>query len=219
MEKLLFFRGVAIVAFISLHISFGLSFTIGIFPALCVAAWLALIPSQAWDWLNKKTSSKERAGLKINYDKDCGFCKKIVHFLRTFLILPGTPLLVAQENPDIYTDMERYNSWVVEDWQGKRYFKWQGIIYVVSLSPILFWLTPILKIKPLVAIGNKIYETIANNRRLAGKFTAPFKYTSFQVKSGLTFNIITLFIVALITLWNLTSFTNSYIFSSISYCH
>ena len=207
-----FFRGVAIVAFISLHISFGLSFTIGIFPALCIAAWLAFIPSQVWDWLTKKTSNKQRAGLKINYDRDCGFCKKIVHFLRTFLILPGTPLLVAQENPDIYADMERYNSWVVEDWQGKRYFKWQGITYVVSLSPILWWLASILRIKPLMAIGNKIYETIANNRRLAGKFTAPFKYTFLEVKPGLTFNLITLAIVALVTLWNLTSFANSYIF-------
>lgn len=208
-----FFRGVAIVAFISLHISFGLSFTIGTFPALCIAAWLAFIPSQVWDWLEKKTYNKERAGLKINYDRDCGFCKKIVHFLRTFLILPGTPLLVAQENPDIYADMEKYNSWVVEDWQGKRYFKWQGITYVVSLSPILWWFAPILRIKPLMAIGNKIYETIANNRRLAGKFTAPFKYTSLEVKPGLTFNLITLAIVALVTLWNLTSFANSYIFS------
>lgn len=207
-----FFRGIAIVAFISLHISFGLSFTIGIFPALCIVAWLAFIPIQAWDWLEKKTKTKERAGLKINYDKDCGFCKKIVHFLRTFLILPGTPLLVAQENPDIYADMEKYNSWVVEDWQENRYFKWQGIIYVVSLSPLLWWLAPILKIKPLAAIGNKIYETIANNRRLAGKFTSPFKYTSLQVKPSLTFNIITLFIVALVTLWNFTSFANSYIF-------
>ena len=207
-----FFRGVAIVAFISLHISFGLSFTIGIFPALCIAAWLALVPSNAWDWLGKKTYNKERVGLKINYDRDCGFCKKIVHFLRTFLILPGTPLLVAQENPDIYADMEKYNSWVVEDWQGKRYFKWQGITYVVSLSPILWWFAPILRIKPLMAIGNKIYETIANNRRLAGKFTAPFKYTFLEVKPGLTFNLITLAIVALVTLWNLTSFANSYIF-------
>jgi predicted DCC family thiol-disulfide oxidoreductase YuxK len=208
-----FFRGIAIVSFILLHISFGLTFRIGIFPALCIAAWLAFIPTKAWDWLAKKTDNKARAGLKINYDQDCGFCKKIVHLLRTFLILPGTPLLVAQENPDIYADMEKYNSWVVEDWRGKRYFKWQGIIYVVSLSPILWWLAPILNLKPLKVIGNKIYETIASNRRLAGKFTASFKYTSFEVKPSLTFNFITLAIVALVTLWNFTSFANSYIFA------
>ena len=207
-----FFRAVAIVAFISLHFSFGLSFTIGIFPALCIAAWLAFIPTVFWDWLEKKTYSPERAGLKINYDRDCGFCKKVVHFLRTFLILPGTPLLVAQENPDVYADMEKYNSWVIEDWQGKRYFKWQGIAYVVSLSPILWWLAPILRIKPLMSVGTKIYEFIATNRRLAGRFTAPFKYDSFQVHHGWLFNFITLFILALVTLWNFTSFANSYIF-------
>jgi predicted DCC family thiol-disulfide oxidoreductase YuxK len=207
-----FFRCVAIVAFISLHFSFGLSFTIGIFPALCIAAWLAFIPSNVWDWLAKRTYSQERVGLKINYDRDCGFCKKVVHFLRTFLILPGTPLLIAQENTDIYADMERYNSWVVEDWQGKRYFKWQGIAYVVSLSPILWWLAPILKLKPLMAIGTKFYEKIANNRRLMGKFTAPFKYDSFQVNHSWTFNFITLFILALVTLWNFTSFAESHIF-------
>ena len=207
-----FFRAVAIVAFISLHLSFGLTFRLGIFPALCIAAWLAFIPTVFWDWLEKKTYSKERAGLKINYDRDCGFCKKVVLFLRTFLILPGTPILVAQENPDVYADMEKYNSWVIENWQGKRYFKWQGIAYVVSLSPILWWLAPILRLKPLMAIGTKIYETIANNRRLMGKFTAPFKYDSFQVNHGWTFNIITLLILALVTLWNFTSFANSHIF-------
>jgi predicted DCC family thiol-disulfide oxidoreductase YuxK len=207
-----FFRCVAIVAFISLHFGFGLSFTIGIFPALCIAAWLAFIPSNIWDWLAKKTYSQEKAGLKINYDRDCGFCKKVVLFLRTFLILPGTPLLVAQDNPDTYADMEKYNSWVVEDWQGKRYFKWQGIVYVVSLSPILWWLAPILQFKPLMAIGTKIYETIANNRRLMGIFTAPFKYNSFQVNYSWAFNIITLFILALVTLWNFTSFAESHIF-------
>ena len=207
-----FFRGIAIVAFSSLHISFGLSFTIGIFPALCVAAWLALIPSVFWDFIAKKTHSQERSGLKIYYDRDCGFCKKVVHFLRTFLILSGTPLLVAQKYPDVYTDMEKYNSWVVEDWQGKRNFKWQGIAYVVSLSPILWWLAPILRIKPLMAIGTKFYETIATNRRIAGTFTAPFKYDSFQVRHGWTFNIITLFVLALATLWNFTSFADSYIF-------
>ena len=206
------FRAVAIIAFISLHISFGLFFRIGIFPALCIAAWLGLIPTVFWDWLEKKTDSPERAGLRINYDRDCGFCKKVVHFLRTFLILPGTPLLVAQENPDVYADMEKYNSWVIEDWQGKRHFKWQGIAYVVSLSPILWWLAPILRIKPLMAVGTKVYEFIANNRRLAGRFTAPFKYNSFQVSHGWLFNFITLFILALVTLWNFTSFANSYIF-------
>ena len=207
-----FFRCVAIVSFILLHFSFGLSFEIGIFPALCIFAWLAFIPTPIWDWLDKRTYTPERAGLKINYDRDCGFCKKIVHLLRTFLVLPRTPLLVAQENPSVYEDMEKHNSWVVEDWQGNRYFKWSGMIYVVSLSPIFCFLAPILRLKPLRALGTKIYETIANNRRTAGKLTSPFKYASLEVNPGWLFNLFTFLLLGLVTLWNLTSFAGSYIF-------
>jgi predicted DCC family thiol-disulfide oxidoreductase YuxK len=207
-----FWRGVAIVSFISLHLSFGLSFTIGIFPALCIAVWLAFIPTVAWDFLLKRIYSRKIAGLKINYDQECGFCKKVVYLLRTFLILPGIPLLKAQDNSSIYQDMQQYNSWVVEDWQGHRYYKWEGIIYVVSISPLLGWLAPILRIKFLMAAGNKIYETIATNRRLMGNFTKPFKFHSFTVNPSPLFNIFTLFILFLVTFWNFKSFANHHAF-------
>jgi len=39
----------AIVLFISLHIGFGLTLELGIFPWISVISWLALIPSQVWD--------------------------------------------------------------------------------------------------------------------------------------------------------------------------
>jgi hypothetical protein len=207
-----FFRGVAITSFITLHISFGLSFTIGVFPILCIAVWLAFLPSAVWDFLSKKTYSKEIARLIINYDKDCGFCKKVVYLLRTFLILPGVPLKEAQDNPAIYQDMQKYNSWVVEDYQGNRHFKWHGIVYVVSISPILWWLAPLLKIKLLMAAGNKIYEIIANNRSFMGNFTKPFLFRSFTVKPSPIFNIFTLFILFLVTFWNVKSFANHHAF-------
>ncbi|MGL5873709.1 MAG: DCC1-like thiol-disulfide oxidoreductase family protein [Xenococcaceae cyanobacterium] len=209
-----FFRCVAIVSFILLHFSFGLSFTIGIFPALCIAVWLAFIPSSIWEWLLKRTYSSERKGLKIYYDAECGFCKKVVHFIRTFLILPGTPLTIAQDDESIYADMQTYNSWVIVDWQEKRRFKWEGIAYVVSLSPIIFFLAPVLRFPPLMAIGTKIYETIASNRKAAGKLTAPFKYTSFEVRSSILLNVVSLILLLLVTLWNFRSFANHPAFQS-----
>ncbi|AFZ36500.1 HTTM domain protein [Stanieria cyanosphaera PCC 7437] len=208
-----FFRCVAIISFILLHFSFGLSFTIGIFPILCIVVWLAFIPSNIWNWLEKKTYSQEKAGLKINYDKDCGFCKKVVHFLRTFLILPGTPLLVAQDNVSVYADMQKYNSWVVEDWQGNRHYKWEAIAYVVSLSPLFWFLVPILRLKPLMVIGNKFYETIASNRKCAGNFTKPFLFRPLEITYSLTFNLLTLLILCLVTFWNIKSFASSHIFN------
>ena len=169
--------------------------------------WLALLPSQFWQFLARKSTNEAAKGLTINYDKDCGFCKKVVYLLSTALILPQTKLLEAQDNSDVYADMERYNSWVVESEQGDRYFKWYGIVYVVSLSPILWWLAPILRIKPLMLLGNKVYETIANNRPLMGNFTKPFVFRPLKVNHSASFNVFTFFLISLI-IWHNFSHTN-----------
>jgi predicted DCC family thiol-disulfide oxidoreductase YuxK len=201
-----FFKIVAIISFVLLHIGFGLSFHLGIFPFLSITHWLPLIPSVVWDWGQKRIKNPEREGLRINYDRDCGFCKKVVYLLRTFLILPGTPLLVAQDNPSVYEDMVAQNSWVVEDWQGKRYFKWSAIAYIVSLSPIFWFLAPILRLPPLMAIGTRIYQWIASHRRFMGNFTKPFKFRPLTVKSSLPLNILAIFFLLLTSIWNLRSF-------------
>ena len=201
-----FFRCLAVVSFILLHIGFGLCFELGIFPYLSVFSWLAFIPTAVWDHLEEKIKTKERQGLIIYYDVDCGFCKKIVYLIRTFLILPGTPLLVAQDEDSIYQDMQKYNSWVVVDWEGNRRFKWEGIAYVVSLSPVFKPLATVLRWKPLMSVGTKFYEAIATNRKLAGKFTAPFKFRPLDVHSSLTINLITLFLLFLTLIWNLKSY-------------
>ncbi|PSF37689.1 hypothetical protein C7H19_09040 [Aphanothece hegewaldii CCALA 016] len=204
-----FFRCVAIVSFSLLHLGFFV-FRIGIFPFLSITHWLALIPSEVWDYLEKRSLTPERQGLVINYDADCGFCKKIVYLLRTFLILPRTPLIKAQENPNptVYEDMQRINSWVVEDWQGNRHYKWEAITYICSLSPIFWFLAPLLRWKPLMSIGTKFYEAIATNRRFAGNFTKPFKFRPLVIRSSppLLFNLIVLLLLAYTSVWNLRGF-------------
>lgn len=203
-----FFRCVAIISFILLHIGFGLCFELGIFPFLSISSWLVFIPSNVWDWAAQRLHSPQRAGLVINYDADCGFCKKSVYLIRTFAILPGTPLLKAQDDPSIYADMQERNSWVVADWQGNRHYKWEAITYVCSLSPILWFVAPILRWQPLMAVGTKVYEAIASNRKIAGKFTKPLKFRPLQVRPSLTLNIIALLLLFLATLWNLRSFVD-----------
>jgi predicted DCC family thiol-disulfide oxidoreductase YuxK len=200
------FRWIAIISFSLLHIGFELCFHIGILSYLSIFNWLALTPSLIWDKGQQKIENQQRQGLTIYYDADCGFCKKVVYLLRTFLILPKTPLLKAQDNPSIYEDMLAENSWVVEDWQKNRYFKWEGIIYVVSLSPLFCFLVPILKWQPLKSLGTKFYETIASNRQFAGKFTAPLKFRPMEVCPSLIFNIITITLILLTTMWNFRSF-------------
>ncbi|MEL6494866.1 MAG: DCC1-like thiol-disulfide oxidoreductase family protein [Cyanobacteria bacterium J06623_7] len=158
-------------------------------PEIWLLLGLGFLPSIVWELAEQHISSKEITGLVINYDRDCGFCKKVVHLLRTWLILPGVPLREAQDNPSILADMEQYNSWVIEDYQGRRYFKWQGIAYVVSISPLWWWLAPVLRMAPLMKLGTKIYEEIANNRRLMGNFTRPLQFRPYQIQTPLLVNL------------------------------
>lgn len=201
-----FFRNFAIITFISLHIGFGLTLNLGIFPFLSCFSWLAFIPSETWNRWQKRISTPERQGLQIHYDADCGFCKKVVYLLRTLLVLPGTPLLMAQDDPSIHADMQAQNSWVIVDWMGDRRFKFEGIIYVVSLSPVFGWLAPVLSLSPLKAAGNRFYEAIATNRRFAGNFTKPFKFRPLTFRPSRTISIIVLVLLFYTFLWNLSSY-------------
>ena len=159
--------------------------------------WLALIPSTVWGYLYNKKYCQESSGLTINYDRDCGFCKKVVYLLRTFLILPEVSLLEAQNNPSVYADMEKYNSWVVEDYWGNRYFKWRAIVYLASISPILWLIVPVLRLKPLMLLGNKIYEFIATHRSLMGNLTKPFLFRSLRIKSSIFSSFLAIFFISL----------------------
>lgn len=201
-----FFRCVAIVSFILLHVGFELSFELGVLSFLSMATWLALLPSPVWDGLAKRLNTDKRRGLRIYYDADCGFCKKVVHLIRTVLILPRTPLRMAQEDASICADMEAQNSWVVVDWQENRHFKFEAIAYVVSLSPLFGFLARVLRWRPVMAVGTRFYETIASNRRTAGMLTKPLKFRPIEVRPSRLLNAIALALLMFTFIWNLRSF-------------
>lgn len=178
--------------FILLDLGVALTQGLGLLPIISMISWLVFLPSWVWDRLYRSLCTPERQGLQIYYDAECGFCKKVVHLFRTFLILPGTPLLLAQSDPSIFADMEAYNSWVIVDWQGNRHFKFEAIIYVFSLSPLTWPLVPLLQSKPVTAVGTKFYETIATNRKAAGRLTKPFKFRPLEVRASPALNILAL---------------------------
>lgn len=203
-----FFRCVVIISFILLHVGFELCFDIGMLSFLSIANWLALIPSSVWDAAAKRLENPQRRGLRIYYDADCGFCKKAVHLIRTFLILPGTPLLLAQDDASIYDDMQKNNSWVVVDWQENRHFKFEAIVYVCSLSPIFWMFVPLLRWNAIMIAGTKFYETIASNRRAAGRLTRPLQFRPISVNSSRIFDVTALFLLLILSLWNFKNFVD-----------
>jgi len=202
------FRWIAICSFIILNIVFGLCFEIGVFPYLAISCWLALLPTSFWDYLEEKLATTARKGLTIYYDAGCGFCKKVVHFLRTFLILSNVPLLEAQSDESIHNDMIEKNSWVVVDWKKNRHYKWEGLAYVFSLSPIFFYLAPLMHWNPFMKLGTAFYETIARNRKTAGYLTKPFKFKRQDILNSLTFNVLTLCLLVLVTIWNFKAYVD-----------
>lgn len=207
-----FFRTATVITFILLHVGFGLTLNLGIFPFLSIVSWLAFIPSSVWEGWKKRFYGEPQAGLKIYYDADCGFCKKVVYLLRVFLLLPDTPLQPAQSDGSIQKDMELWNSWVVMDWQGNRYFKFEAIVYVVSLSPVFRIFTTILGLPIIMKLGKRFYEAIANNRQTAGIFTRPLLFRSFSGKTPLWQSIISILFLGLIFVLNLRGFTDHWYF-------
>ncbi|MEO1791826.1 MAG: DCC1-like thiol-disulfide oxidoreductase family protein [Cyanobacteria bacterium J06629_19] len=205
-----FCRMVAVVMFISLHAGFGLTLNLGIFPFLSIFTWLAFIPTSFWESQSKRVygleqKGPERTGLKIYYDADCGFCKKVVYLIRMLLLLPHTPLATAQSIPEINEAMEAQNSWVIVDWKGNHYYRFEGIAYVVSLSPVFGWAARVLRWQPVMAGGTRMYKWIANNRRKAGYLTRPFKFKPLHVKNLGWLSAIAFLLIALTFAWNLRS--------------
>ncbi|NJM98103.1 MAG: DUF393 domain-containing protein [Phormidesmis sp. RL_2_1] len=213
-----FCRILAIAIFIGLHIGFGLTLNLGIFPILSVVTWLAFIPTSVWEAASKRAYSSQedglkRTGVRIFYDADCGFCKKVVHLIRMLLVLPHTPLATAQSLPEIHRAMEAQNSWVIVDWKGQHHYKFEGIAYVVSLSPVFGFLAPLLRWQPIMALGTRGYEWIATHRKIAGHFTRPFKLKPLTIKTPRWLNTIALLLLGLTFMWNLRSIVVSPVFA------
>jgi predicted DCC family thiol-disulfide oxidoreductase YuxK len=195
-------RVIVILLFLLLHAGFGLSMRLGFFPWISAASWMIFLPTEFWEGLFARLRTPSRLGLKIYFDGDCGFCKRLILAFRTFLLLPETPLLPAQTDPSIHADMVQQHSWVVVDAAGRRHFKFEAFLATVRQSPVLFWLVPLLSLPPLAAMGRRFYEFVAANRHRTGpivRFLAPRPLSIGLTKPG---NIAVGALLGYVVLWN-----------------
>ncbi len=100
-------RFFVIVAFVLMQIGLALTLKLGLFPLVSMAALLPFVASSFWDRLFSKLRTSERAGLRIYYDANCGFCKKSLRLIKTFFLLPQTRTIAAQSDAAINEDMVR----------------------------------------------------------------------------------------------------------------
>lgn len=157
---------------ITMHLGFFLCLAIGLFPFISITSLLAFIPGRIWDVIESRLRTPKRCGLVIYYDEPCEFCRKVCLILRSFLLLPDTPIRTAQGKADIYQDMRRHNSWVVVDHDGSRHLGWQAIALVFRRSPVFRPLGIFFGLPFLRQLGNRIYERVALNRARLGEISA-----------------------------------------------
>jgi predicted DCC family thiol-disulfide oxidoreductase YuxK len=178
-------------SFISMHIGFLLCLEIGLFPFVSIASLLAFTPGRVWDKLESRLRTPKRQGLKIYFDGPCSFCQKVCLILRTFLVLPGTPILPAQDAPDIYAEMQERNSWVVVDHDGSWHVRWQALAVVFRRSPIFWPLGRLFALPVFRKSGDWVYETVARNRPLLGKATAMvLPYRNLNIQPSTAANVV-----------------------------
>ena len=163
------FRTLAVLAFISLEIGFIFNLRIGLFPYVSIMSLVAIMPTGLMDRLWSKTQGAS-ASIQMYFDKDCVFCEKTCYFLKSMLGLSSAVIKPAQDDPLIGPILEREDSWVVIDEQGRQLLRWAALVYVIRCSRRFGWLGSMLE--RVGRRGDDFYTWIGAHRQQFGRLTA-----------------------------------------------
>jgi predicted DCC family thiol-disulfide oxidoreductase YuxK len=100
----------------------------------------------------------------IYYDENCGFCKRATQLITKYCLVRIHHIGPAQTNQDVFTLMQKADSWVVVNQFGQTYVTFQAGVEVVRHSPILKWLVPLARPYFMQRFGEWLYRKVANNR-------------------------------------------------------
>ena len=120
------------------HFSLGVFLHLGFFSWICIASWLAFLPSEFWEKIKSCLPGRKNP-LTVYYDAECSFCKKSVALLRTFLIVPHVSFLEAQTDKQAFSEMEKRDSWLTFSSQRGYEDRWQAGVTLLSYSPLFFF--------------------------------------------------------------------------------
>lgn len=203
------------ILFVLFHIGLAMSMHLGVFPFIGIITAVALLPPLFWNIIERLFNKKKSANIVIYYDSECGFCRKIVNYIRVFLIIPSQNVLPAAKEQSIFSDMIKNNSWVVVDSYGNRSYKFDGIRAIVSASPLMGMFSFLLNLSFINKMGNRLYEYIArHNRRQCLPVVKKYNsrhFFKFKFVKNITINAVVLSLIIFIFFWNVT------VLSSIDY--
>lgn len=191
-----------VFAFILLHIGFSFCLHVGHFPITSSIAMVPFLPSFFWDKLSKRLQTSEREALKIYYDETCSFCRTMVCLIKTFFFLPLAQVLPAQQNTAIFQLMNRNNSWVLVDYQGKEHIKFEAVVYACKISPLFRILFPLISFKFIQRLGILLYDWVANHRSIVSQFISFFKFRPLKWKVSSINSILAVLLLSYVFFWN-----------------
>ena len=159
-----FFRTIAVFLVLGLQLGLGLSMNLGPFPWVSAVAIIGFLPVFFWDAIAQFLKSRERPGLTIYYDGECGFCRTAARAFASFFFLQTAAVLPATEKDGVLNDMMEKNSWIAVNAVGARIYKFGVFAEMARHSHVFRVCAPLLRFPPILAIGNFVYEFIAAHR-------------------------------------------------------
>jgi predicted DCC family thiol-disulfide oxidoreductase YuxK len=199
-------RTAVVLLFIGFHVALGLCLMLGLFAPVCIVAWLAFLPTWAWErlsiWLGRRSMGEARNGVRLYYDGDCAFCKKMVLLIVTFLGLNKEQVAPAQNEPKILPAMQQKNSWVIVDHQQKHHYEFAAFIYLCRITPGLRLLAGMLSLSPIEIIGRKMYRWVATHRIVAARFSGSLSYRPLRMQPSKVVQWISLYCLLYVVFGN-----------------
>jgi predicted DCC family thiol-disulfide oxidoreductase YuxK len=201
-----FLRTVIVFTFILFHAGMIPFLTLGTFPFVSIAAWSALLPANFWEGLGRRRARAAASARDtvIYYDGDCGFCRRMVYLIRTFLALDDLAVRRAQDEAEINSEMQRLNSWLVVSNGGKEHLsRFDAFVHLCRLSPVARPLAPLLSARPVRRLGALVYDWVARRRGLLGRLTGRLRPARPAWRPSGLQQALAAFLLVYVLVWNL----------------
>ncbi|HEV2706656.1 MAG TPA: DCC1-like thiol-disulfide oxidoreductase family protein [Pyrinomonadaceae bacterium] len=201
-------RTLIVLVFMLFHLGMLPFLTLGTFPFVSVAAWAALLPSRFWE--KRLARARRRASTTtIYYDGECGFCRRALEVVRTFLAIGETRIARAQDEAEIDAEMRRLNSWIVVTESGERKSKFDAFVHLCRLSPVVRGLAPLLAWRPLMRLGTRLYEWVARSRAGLGRPAARLRPERPLLRASVVSNVLASVLLVYVLAWNVGTVTDN----------
>ena len=171
-DKRQFIRMMTVGLLWMMHLGLRMFLHIGHFWLASLTSLCAYIPARVWLWIGGWYFSDAQRGIRIYYDRDCGFCLKTALILREFFLPRNVSIAPAQDDAVIGEVLEREVSWVVIDANGGQRLRWDAVAYVMSQSRVLKPFGWLARLYGLIGFGDPTYKLIGDNRKGFGTLTS-----------------------------------------------